>query len=726
MKKIVLSIGGMSCSACSSSLENFLNKQDGIISVSVNLVLANASIEYDDNLTKEDLDELIKKAGFKSLGEYKVVQENLRKKDKLKLILFGILALIVLYVSMSHMVCLPTIEFLNMERYPLNYAVCLAVLNIPFLIYGLDILISGVKNLLHRSSNMDTLVMLGVLSSELYSLFSLVMIFKGSMECVENLYFESVCIIIYFVKLGRFIADKNKNKTLDAIKELVTITPDYAYLKKGDEEVRVTLDKIKVGDILICKPGMKIAVDGKIVKGSTHLDEAFITGESIVQKKSVGDDVLAGSLNVDGFIEYEAIRIGAASTISEVVRLVIDASNTKTHISSLVDKISRVFVPTIFLIALLTFIAYIVIGSTLTQALERFITILVSACPCALGLATPLAIVVSEGVCARFGILVKSSDILERVKDVSNVVFDKTGTLTYGDLRLSEEHIFGGDSKDVKRIVASLESKTSHPISNAFKIDDKLYDVVDFKTIDGIGLTGKVNDKVYFIGNNKLFKMLDIENDYEDYEKNIVETGASIVYVFEENKVVAIFGVKDIIRDNIEDVIKNLKAVNKKVVMLTGDNERTAKIIALSIGIDEVRANVLPKEKKTNIDELKQSGKVMMIGDGINDAPSLKSADIGVSVASGTDIANNSSDIILMNNDLSNIVKLFRISKFTFKIIGENLFWAFIYNIGMIIISIGILPITNNPMIAAFAMTLSSITVSFNSLRILKLNKEGR
>lgn len=724
MKKIVLSIGGMSCSACSSSLENFLNKQDGIISASVNLVLANASIEYDDNLTIQDLDELIKKAGFKSLGEYKVVQENLRKKDKLKLILFGILALIVLYVSMSHMVGLPTIEFLNMEKYPLNYAVCLAILNISFLIYGLDILISGVKNLLNRSSNMDTLVMLGVLSSEIYSLFSLVMIFNGSMEMVENLYFESVCIIIYFVKLGRFIADKNK--TLDAIKELVTITPDYAYLKNGDEKIRVTLDKIKVGDILICKPGMKIAVDGNIVKGSTHLDEAFITGESIAQKKGVGDDVLAGSLNVDGFIEYEAIRIGAASTISEVVRLVIDASNTKTHISSLVDKISRVFVPTIFLIALLTFIVYIVIGGTLTQALERFITILVSACPCALGLATPLAIVVSEGVCARFGILVKSSDILERVKDVSTVVFDKTGTLTYGDLRLSEEHIFGGDSKDVKRIVAILESKTSHPISNAFKIDDKLYDVVDFKTIDGIGLTGKVNDKVYFIGNNKLFKMLDIKNDYENYEKNIVETGASIVYVFEENKVVAIFGVKDIIRDNINDVIKELKAMNKKVVMLTGDNERTAKIIASSIGIDEVRANVLPKEKKTNIDELKQSGKVMMIGDGINDAPSLKSADIGVSVASGTDIANNSSDIILMNNDLSNIVKLFKISKFTFKIIGENLFWAFIYNIGMIIISIGILPITNNPMIAAFAMTLSSITVSFNSLRILKLNKEGR
>ena len=726
MKKIVLSIGGMSCSACSSSLENFLNKHDGIISASVNLVLANASIEYDDNLTKEYLDELIKKAGFKSLGEYKVVQENLRKKDKLKLILFGILALIVLYVSMSHMVCLPIIKFLNMEKYPLNYAICLAVLNIPFLIYGLDILISGVKNLLHRSSNMDTLVMLGVLSSELYSLFSLVMIFNGSMECVENLYFESVCIIIYFVKLGRFIADKNKNKTLDAIKELVTITPDYAYLKKGGEEVRVTLDKIKVGDIIICKPGMKIAVDGRIVKGSTHLDEAFITGESIAQKKSVGDDVLAGSLNVDGFIEYEAIRIGAASTISEVVRLVIDASNTKTHISSLVDKISQKFVPTIFFIALLTFIVYMVIGSTLTQALERFITILVSACPCALGLATPLAIVVREGVCARFGILVKSSDILDRVKDVSTVVFDKTGTLTYGDLRLSEEHIFGCDSNDVKRIVASLESKTSHPISNAFKIDDKLYDVVDFKTIDGIGLTGKVNDKVYFIGNNKLFKVLDIKNDYEDYEKNIVNTGASIVYVFEENKVVAIFGVKDIIRDNIQEVIKNLKVMNKKVVMLTGDNECTAKIIASSIGIDEVRANVLPKEKKINIDELKQSGKVMMIGDGINDAPSLKSADIGVSIASGTDIANNSSDIILMNNDLSNIVKLFKISKFTFKIIGENLFWAFIYNICMIIISIGILPITNNPMIAAFAMTLSSITVSFNSLRILKLNKEGR
>ena len=726
MKKITLSIGGMSCSACSSGLENFLNKQDGIISASVNLIMASADIEYNDNLTLEDIDKYVEKAGFKSLGEYKIRQENERKTVKNRLIIFGILSVILLYVSMSHMIGLPVIPFLNMEVYPLNYAITLFIFSVLFLIYGFDIIKSGISSLIHGSSNMDTLVTLGVFASEIYSLFSLVMIFKGNTMYVENLYFESVCIIIYFVKVGRFISTRTKNKTIDAIKELVTITPEYALIKTKDGEEKVSIDKVSVGDILIAKPGMKIAVDGKIISGTTHLDEAFISGESVALKKGIGDNVLAGSLNMDGSILYEAEKIGKNSTISEVVRLVVEASNSKNHISSLVDKICAYFVPTIVSIALITFVVYLLNGSSLSISLERFITILVSACPCALGLATPLAIVVSEGVCARNGILVKSSNVLEQINNVDTIVFDKTGTLTYGTLKISHEFILDKNRKDIFDIASSIENNTFHPISVAFKQDKVKYNVSNFKSIDGIGVTGVVNDNEYFIGNAKLFKMLKIKNDYLDYEEKITGDSSSIVYVIENKKVIAIYGVKDIIRDNASIVIDKLKRMHKNVVMLTGDNEVTANNIAKELNIETVIANVLPKEKKEKIDELKHKGKVMMVGDGINDAPALKNADVGVSVSSGTDIANNSSDVILMNNNLDNIVNLFNISKFTFKIIKENLFWAFIYNIGMVVISIGILPISNNPMIAAFAMTFSSVSVSLNSLRILKVKKEGK
>ena len=726
MKKITLSIGGMSCSACSSGLENFLNKQDGIINASVNLVMASADIEYDDNLTLDEIDKYVEKAGFKSLGEYKIRQENERKIVKNRLIIFGILSVILLYVSMSHMIGLPVIPFLNMEVYPLNYAVTLFVFSVLFLIYGFDIIKSGISSLIHGSSNMDTLVTLGVFASEIYSLFSLVMIFKGNTMYVENLYFESVCIIIYFVKVGRFISTRTKNKTIDAIKELVTITPEYALIKTKNGEEKISIDKVNVGDILIAKPGMKIAVDGKIISGTTHLDEAFISGESVALKKGVGDNVLAGSLNMDGSILYEAEKIGKNSTISEVVRLVVEASNSKNYISSLVDKICAYFVPTIVSIALITFVVYLLNGSSLSVSLERFITILVSACPCALGLATPLAIVVSEGVCARNGILVKSSNVLEQINNVDAVVFDKTGTLTYGTLKISHEFILDKKRKDIFDIVSSIENNTFHPISVAFKQDKVKYNVSNFKSIDGIGVTGVVNDNEYFIGNAKLFKMLKIKNEYLNYEEKITSDSSSIVYVIENKKVIAIYGVKDIIRDNASIVINKLKRMHKNVVMLTGDNEVTANNIAKELNIENVIANVLSKEKKEKIDELKHKGKVMMVGDGINDAPALKNADVGVSVSSGTDIANNSSDVILMNNNLDNIVNLFNISKFTFKIIKENLFWAFIYNIGMVVISIGILPVSNNPMIAAFAMTFSSISVSLNSLRILKVKKEGK
>ena len=440
MKKIILAIDGMTCSACSNGLEKYLNKQNGISSASVNLVMANALIEYDEQiLNKEKIETFVKEAGFKSLGIYKEeALEKKRKNRKVLFIIFSILAIILLYISMGHMIGLPTIPILDMHSNPKVYASTLLALTIPFLIYGFDILKNGLKNLIHKSPNMDTLVGIGVISSMAYSIYSMYMIFNGHTHYTENLYFESAAIVIFFIKLGRYIDGISKDKTKEAIQNLVKITPNHATIKIDGKEKRVTLDEIQKGDIVVSKPGDKIAVDGEITLGKAHLDESFITGESKPASKTVGEKVIAGSINYDGYIEYKAERIGKESTISEIVRLVVEATNTKAPIAKVADKVSGYFVPAVILIAIVTFIAYLVLGYEFNIALTTFVTILVVACPCSLGLATPLAIVVSEGLCAQNGILVKKSEILENAQKINTIVFDKTGTLTYGTLKVSK------------------------------------------------------------------------------------------------------------------------------------------------------------------------------------------------------------------------------------------------------------------------------------------------
>lgn len=724
MNKIDLSIGGMSCSACSSGLEKYLNKQKGIVDASVNLVLAMATIKY-EGIDIKDIERYIKEAGFESLGPYDLFKEKKNKNIKRNLIIYSVLVLILLYVSMSHMVGLPTIDFLNMENYANNYSICLLVLTILFMIYGLDIFKSGYKNLIHKTPNMDTLVSIGVLSSFIYSLFSSIMIILGKDMFVHNLYYESAGVVIYFIKLGRYIDSKSKEKTKDAIKSLVQITPMKALVKTKDGEKEVTIDEVKVGDILICKPGMKFAVDGIIVDGSTHADESFITGESKPNKKTISDKVVAGSLNIDGSVLYEAKAIGKNSTISEIVRLVVEASNTKAPIARFADRVSGYFVPSIILIAVITFISYLLLGKSINDSLVHFVNVLVVSCPCALGLATPLAIVVSEGVCAKNGILVKNSETLENSYKVNTIVFDKTGTLTYGNLKINKVNNYS-DYKDseLNIIISSLESKSSHPIASAFKNEKlKLKEVTNYKNIDGIGLEGKIEDNKYYIGNARLFEKLKIENNYSDDEKELTNDGNSILYVIENKKVIALVGVKDIIRDDAKKIINELN-VSREVIMLTGDNEVTANVIAKELNINNVISNVLPSEKVKEIKNLMEENTVMMIGDGINDAPSLATSSIGVSIGSGTDIANDSSNVILMNDNLVNIVNLINISKSTIKIIKENLFWAFFYNICMIPISIGLLSrfgINMNPMIAGLSMTLSSVTVMLNTLRLKRV-----
>ena len=733
MKKIILSIDGMTCSACSNGLEKYLNKQNGIIEASVNLVMANATIIYDENILDiNKLNEFVKQAGFKSLGEFKEINtENKNKNEKFKFIIFTILAILLMCISMGQMINLPIVDFLNMHTNPINYTICLFLFAVAFMIYGYDILKNGYKNLIHKTPNMDTLVGIGVISSFLYSIYSMIMIIKGDINHVHNLYFESTAIVIYFIKLGRYLDGISKDKTKEAIQKLVKLTPNQATVKVNGKEKVVTLDEIHKGDIVISKPGEKIAVDGEIIEGAAHFDESFITGESKPANKIKGDKVIAGSINYDGYVEYKAERIGKESTISEIVRLVVEASNTKAPIAKIADKVSGYFVPTVIVLAILTLIVYLIIGYDFSEALIRFVTILVVACPCSLGLATPLAIVVSEGLCASNGILVKKSEILENAQKVDTIVFDKTGTLTYGKLKIAEVKNYSSMSdKELLQLIGSIESKSTHPIGKAFEnyLEEnnlEKLEVKEFGNVAGYGIIGKVNGKNFIIGNSKILKEYNVSNNYNKDEEELTKKGNSIVYVANKDKILALIGVNDIIRENVADVIKELNKNKIHTIMLTGDNKETAEKIAKEVGIEKVISNVLPSEKTKVIKELKENNNyVMMCGDGINDSPALATANIGVSVNSGTDIAMDSSDVILTKNDLKSILNLIHISKKTVRNIKQNLFWAFFYNCLMIPIAMGLFNnwgISINPMIASIAMMFSSITVILNTLRLKRI-----
>lgn len=732
MKNIILSIDGMTCSACSNGLEKYLNKQNGIFNASVNLVMTNATITYDENiLNQEKIEKYIKQAGFKSLGLFKEFNiEKNNKKEKQKFIIFTILAVILMYIAMGHMIGLPTISLLDPHYNPINYAICLLILTILFLIYGFDILKNGYKNLIHKIPNMDTLVAIGVISSFIYSVYGMYMEIKGNSHFVMNLYFESSAIIIYFVKLGRYIDGISKDKTKEAIQKLVEITPNNAIIEVDGIQKEVTLDEIKKGDIVISKAGDKIAVDGEIIEGNTHLDESFITGESKPVEKGIGEKVIAGSLNFDGFIKYKAERIGKESTVSEIVKLVVEASNTKAPIAKIADKISGYFVPSVIIIAIIAFIAYLILGYDVGTALSTFITVLVVACPCSLGLATPLAIVVSEGICATNGILVKKSEILENASKINTIVFDKTGTLTYGKLKISKIYNYSSyKENDLMRLAGSIEEKSTHPIGKAFvdyMTENKIekIEVENIQNIAGYGIVGKIKNKKIILGNRKIIEKFSIINNHLEDEKKLAIEGNSIIYVADEKEILALIGVNDIIRENAKDVIKEIQKHNIKTIMLTGDNKETAEKISKELGITDVISNVLPSQKSETIKKLKEnSNKVMMCGDGINDSPALTNADIGVSVKSGTDIAMDSSDVILTKNDLYSVLKLIKISEKTVRNIKQNLFWTFFYNCLMIPVAIGFfkpIGIYINPMIASLAMVFSSLTVIFNALRLRK------
>lgn len=714
MKKVVLNIEGMTCSACSNGLEKYLNKQEGVISASVNLVMATALIEYEDNLSIKDLNRFVKEAGFKSLGEKK---EEKKSNELTKLIIFSILGIILMYISMGQMINLPTPKILNMMESPRVYAIALMILSLLFIFYGFDIIKNGIKNIVHKMPNMDSLVGVGVIVNFVYSLWNTIQVFMGNTSLVHHLYFESSAIIILFVKIGRYIDKKNKDKAVDTIKNLVTITPKNGTILKDGKELQVTINEIQKGDTIISKPGEKIAVDGTIINGKTHTDESFITGESKPVSKKVGDTVIAGSINYDGYIEYRAEKIGRDSSISNIVKMVVEATNTKAPIARIADKISGYFVPAIFIIALISFILNFIITKDINESILALVSVLVVACPCALGLATPLAMVVAIGNCSRRGILVKSSETLEAINKVDTIVFDKTGTLTTGKMSIAD----GVYNEVTLKILKSLEKNSNHPLAKSIYNNERdIFEVQDFEEVPGLGVKGIINGKQYYAGNYKYVEKMNVENKLRDNEAIFASKGESIVYLFDEKETILIIGLADTIKKDITDTIKKLEKLDKKIIMLTGDNEKTARAIAKQIGIENIISNVNPEQKLAKIKELNKNNNVAMIGDGINDSPSLKAAIVGISVENGTDISADSADVILLNENMDNIVKIFDLGKRTIRIIKENLFWALFYNVCMIPLATGLLPIALNPMIASLAMTLSSLTVVLNSLRLLK------
>ena len=729
MKKVTLAIDGMTCSACSNGLEKYLKKQDGIKSAVVNLVMNNATIEYDEKKLKlSDLDLFVAKAGFKSLGIDSLEKERKKSKfEKYRLIILLIVSLLTMYISMGHMIGFPQVTFIDMTFNPLGYVTSQLVLAIISMLLGFHILRNGIKNLIHYTPNMDSLVTVGVLASFIYSLYASIMIGSGKLEFIHNLYFESISMVILFIELGKYIENRYKDKTKEAIKGLVTITPKEAVILRDDKELTVTIDEIKKGDIVICKPGEKIAVDGTIVEGQTHIDESFITGESTPVKKQKDSKVLAGSINYEGAIKYRAEKIGINSTVSEIVKMVQEATNTKMPIAKIADTISGYFVPIVFGIAVFTYAIWQIISQNIATSLDFFVTVLVVACPCSLGLATPLAVIIANGNASRKGILIKSSDVLENANNIKYVVFDKTGTLTKGKLSVSK-FIHYSNIKDLEKNVASIESLSEHPIAKgivnyAKENNINTSKVEGFKALVGLGVYGICDADEFFIGNIDLMneEKITITSKAEADANLLKQDGNTVLYIAMNKVLVGLIALKDIIREEAAECIKKLKNRKINVYMLTGDNPQTASSVANSLGIEHIIANVKPKDKAEKIEELKQNGIVLMCGDGINDSVSLVSSDIGVSISNGTDIAIDSANVVLMNDDIDKINDLIDISKKTVKNIKQNLFWAFFYNICMIPIAAGALVhfgLKINPMIAAAAMALSSITVVLNALRV--------
>lgn len=744
LEKIDFSVLGMSCAACSKSAERSLKKTEGVSSAVVNIATEKASVEYDPKVCNVDnLRAAVEKAGFTMELEDHINREDDTTSFKRFLVAI-VFASLLFTISMGPMVGISLPAIISPHHNPLNYAIIQAILAIVVMVAGKKFYINGFKALYQLGPNMDSLVAVSTSASFIYSIIST---FKIAYEpgFADNilasghhlpLYYESCAMIIALIMLGKYLEGRSKSKTSEAIKSLLELQAKIAIIEVDGQEKEVEIDKVRVGDIVIVKPGQKIPVDGSVIFGSTSIDESMLTGESIPVEKTVGDPVTGASVNKNGYIKFKVEKVGKDTTLSQIIRLVEEAQNRKAPIANLADLISGYFVPTVIGIALVSGLAWLFIGGTSFQfAFTIFISVLVIACPCALGLATPTAIMVGTGKGAENGILIKGGDSLESAHKISTVAFDKTGTITEGRPRVTGVKNLSKslDEDQLMSFAASIESNSEHPLADAIVDYSKekgveIYPVEDFVSITGKGVEALINKKRVSLGNLKLIDSYGDINDKSSLKSMVdeyAERGNTPMLLAIDGHVKAIIAVADTIKEDSAKAVEKLHQMGIKVAMITGDNEKTALAIAKQVGIDIVRADVLPSEKSKVIKDLQDQGEfVAMVGDGINDAPALALADVGIAIGSGTDVAIESADIVLMKNSLMDVPNSIKLSKETIRNIKENLGWAFGYNIIGIPFAAGLIYLFGgpllNPMIAAAAMSLSSVSVVSNALRLRK------
>ena len=729
-------VTGMSCASCANAVEKALNKNNDI-NASVNFATEKLNIEYDEKKYNFDkIREIVESAGYGLVEDMiedkkmELYQEKI-KSLKNRLILAIIFVVPLLYISMGHMLGAVLPEFLNPKVNPLNFALAQFVLTLPIIYAGRDFFLHGFKNLVRKSPTMDSLIAIGATAAVLYGIYATFRIVTVDPEAHMDLYYETAGTIITLILFGKLLEAKTKGQTSSSIKKLIGLQPKKAKIIENGAEKEVLIENLKVGDIVIVKPGEKIAVDGRIVEGATSIDESMLTGESLPVSKKVGDKVVGGSINKNGSIRFEATEIGKNTVLSQIIKLVEEAQGSKAPISRMADIVSAYFVPIVIGIAIITGIAWFLSGSGLVTALSFFIAILVIACPCALGLATPTSIMVGTGKGAENGILIKSGEALETAHKIKTVVFDKTGTITKGKPVLTDLIAYGKyNENELLKIAASVENDSEHPLAEAIvnkakekNIEIKRYE--KFRAMPGYGIRAIFEGKEVQIGNRKLMenRKINVEISQKDYDI-LSNEGKTPMYISIDNELAGLVAVADVIKETSKEAVEKLKKMGIKTIMLTGDNEKTAKFIAKQVGIDDVISEVLPYQKSQKVKELQEKDEfVAMVGDGINDSPALAQANVGIAIGNGTDVAIESADIVLIRNDLRDVAGAISLSKATITNIKENLFWALFYNVLGIPFAAGIFYAFFNgpkldPMIAAFAMSFSSVSVLGNALRL--------
>lgn len=738
-RDVIIPVGGMTCAACAKAIERAVQKKDGVISASVNFATEKLSAVYDPSKARlSEIKAAIKKAGYEPLeieSTGSVDKDRERKKKEIKTLLIkfivsAVFTVPLLIIAMGHMLGLHLPIFIDPMMNPNNFALIQLLLVIPPIIAGNRFYRVGFRALIKRSPNMDSLIAIGTSAAFLYSAYAVMMILQGRVEYVYDMYFESAGTIITLILLGKYLESVTKGRTSEAIKKLMGLAPKTATIVRDGKEVEISIDEVEVGDIILVKPGEKIPVDGKVVEGLTSVDESMLTGESIPVEKKAGDRVVGASINKNGLIKFRATKVGKDTALSQIIKLVENAQGSKAPIAKMADIIAGYFVPVVIGIALLAGIAWYISGQGVVFSLTIFIAVLVIACPCALGLATPTAIMVGTGKGAEYGVLIKSGEALETAHKIDTIVFDKTGTITEGKPQVTDIKPADWTNEDeLLRVAASAEKGSEHPLGEAIvkEAEEKgmeLLKVDEFKAVPGQGISASIGGKCVLLGNKKL--MTENNIDMEDFERasdDFAEEGKTPMYISIDGRLAGIVSVADVLKENSKKAIEKLHSMGIKVAMITGDNKRTAEAIARQVGIDLVLSEVLPQDKADEVKKLQdQNKKVAMVGDGINDAPALAQADIGIAIGSGTDVAMESADIVLMKSDLMDVPTAIQLSKKTIMNIRENLFWAFAYNSAGIPIAAGLLHLFGgpllNPMIAAGAMSFSSVSVLSNALRL--------